>query len=274
MAKKSQKQPKIVYYTDELNDDFAGTKINTKVVDSKFKYIHKGPVWTFFANVVYYLLVVPMAWLYLKILRVKYVNAKTLKTFKRKKIRYFMYGNHTSFCVDAFSPNILSLPTRNKIIVGADTVSIKGIKTLVQMLGAVPTPSSMNGMRDFSKAIDYYHSRYNISIYPEAHIWPFYNGVRNFVDSSFLYPVKHNSPVIALFTAYSKPKGLFSCFRKANITVYVSDPIYPNLELGKKEAQKELRDKVYNFMKECSEKYSTHTVIEYKHISEKPIENQ
>lgn len=266
---KKEKQPKIVYFEDELNDDFAGTKINTKVVDSKFKFVHKNPVWTFFANAIYYVLVSPIVLFYTKcILHVKFVNKKAVKPLQKKKERYYLYGNHTGV-IDAFTPNIISLPTRNKLIVGADSVSIKGLKNLLQMMGVVPIPTGTNGMREFLQAIDYYNKKYNITIYPEAHIWPYYTGVRNFPDTSFAYPVKHGSPVVAFFTAYSKPKGFMKCFRKANITVYVSDPIYPNTNLPKKEAQKELRDKVYAFMKECSEKHSTYEVVTYKHISEK-----
>ena len=137
------------------------------------------------------------------------------------------------------------------------------------MLGALPLPTGTSGMQNFVKAVSYYNKSCNITIYPEAHIWPYYTGVRNFKDSSFRYAILTNSPVVAFFTAYSKPKGLFKHLRKANITVYVSDPIYPNTDISKKEAQKELRDKVFKFMKTCSEKYSTHKVIEYKHISEK-----
>ena len=275
MKKKKEKQPKIIYYKDELNDDFAGTKINAKVVDSSFKFTHKGAVWTFFSSVVYYLFVVPIVWFYLKfLLRVKFVNKKALKPFKKKKIRYYIFGNHTSYAVDAFAPNLLSFPTRNILLVSPDTVSINGLKTFIQMMGAVPVPSSSNGVRELLRAVDYYHTRYNITIYPEAHIWPYYTGVRNFKDTAFLYPIRHNAPVFATFLAYTKPKGFLARFRKANFTVYVSDPIYPNTEKPKKEAQKELRDKVYNFMKECSEKYSNYSVAEYKHISEKPEETE
>ena len=271
MKKRKEKQPKIIYYEDELNDDFAGTKINANIVDNSFKFTHKGVLWTFFSSVVYYLFVVPIVWIYIKLLlRVKFVNKKALKPFKKKKIRYYIFGNHTSFAADAFSPNLLSLPTRNKILVSPDTVSIKGIKTFIQMLGAVPVPSGKDGIRNLLRAVDYYHTRYNITIYPEAHIWPYFTGVRNFKETSFLYPVRHNAPVFAVFTAYTKPKGFLALFRKANFTTYISDPIYPNLEKPKKEAQKELRDKVYNFMKECSNKYSTYKVVDYKPISEKP----
>ena len=222
MAKIKNKQPKIIYYENELEDDFAGTNIKTKIVDSSFKFTHTNPVWTFFSNALYYIFVVPIVCFYLKfILRVKYVNKQALKTFKKKKIKYYIFGNHTSYAVDAFAPNILSLPTRNKLLVSPDTVSIKGLKTLIQMLGGVPVPSSSSGLRELVNAIDYYHKKYNITIYPEAHIWPYYTGVRNFKDTAFLYPVRHNAPVFATFLAYSKPKGFLACFRKANFTIYI-----------------------------------------------------
>ena len=154
-------------------------------------------------------------------------------------------------------------------MVSPDTVSIKGLKTFIQMLGAVPVPTGNDGIRELLRAVDYYHTRYNITIYPEAHIWPYYTGVRNFKNTSFLYPVRHNAPVFAVFTAYTKPKGFLARFRKANFTTYISDPIYPDPEKPKKEAQKELRYKVFEFMKECSNKYSTYKVVDYKPIGEK-----
>ena len=107
------------------------------------------------------------------------------------------------------------------------------------------------------------HKRNNITIFPEAHIWPYFTGVRNFPDTSFAYPAKAGCPVFAFFTAYTEPKGFLSCFRRANMTVYVSDPIYAEEGLSEREARRDLRDKVYAFMKEASEK-STYAVKEYK----------
>ena len=267
MAKTKNQHKKIIFYNDELNDDFAGTKIKTKTIDSSFKFVHKNPIWRFFSFLIYYVIAIPVVWFYEKIcLQTKFVNKKAVKKLKGQK--YFMYGNHTGF-IDAFTPNLISFPTRNKIIVSEDTVSIKGIKGIVQMLGALPVPSNTNSLKPFVRAVDYYYKKCNITIYPEAHIWPYFTGVRNFKDSSFAYPIKNNSPVVAFFTAYSEPKGIFKQLRKANTTIYISDPIYPDTTKPKKVAQKELRDKVFEFMKDCSEKYSTFSVIEYKHVSEK-----
>jgi 1-acyl-sn-glycerol-3-phosphate acyltransferase len=208
----------------------------------------------------YYAVAFPAVWVIERVFfRVRFVNKKAAKKLGRP---CFYYGNHIGF-IDAFTPNLISFPRKNMIIVSAETVSIKGLRTIVQWLGAIPTPSDLSGIRNFTKAIRESAKTKNITIYPEAHIWPYYTGVRDFPDASFSYPIEANAPVIAFFTAFSEPKGFLSCFRKANITVYVSDPIYPDTSLLPREARRDLRDKVYAFMKDCSEKHSTYQAIEY-----------
>lgn len=256
---KKSREKRTIYFSDELNDDFAGTNIKKQAVNKNYRYANNvfEKICSF---LVYYLLAVPLVWFYVKIiLRVKFVNKKAVKKFKKQP--YFLYGNHTGY-FDVFTPNLISFPRRNRIISSADAVSIKGIKTLVKMLGALPIPEDYGGMKNFIKAIDFYHKKSNITINPEAHIWPYYNGIRPFSDTSFYYPIKLNSPVFAFFTAFSKPKGFLSVFRKANITVYISDAFFPNEGNTEKEKKKILRDKVYNFMLEKS-KLSDYEVIKY-----------
>lgn len=254
------KAQKIFYYEDELNDDFAGTNIKRCTVDQHFKFVRKSRLWRLCSFVIYYLVAFPLVWVFMRgVLRVRIVNKESIR--KLKNTRCFLYGNHTSY-FDAFTPNLISFPHRSKIIVAADTVSIKGLKNIVQMLGAIPLPTKINGMKKFVKAVDYYLKRNNITIYPEAHIWPYYNGIRPFPDASFGYAVRNNLPVIAFFTAYSKPKGFLSWFRKANMTVYISDPLFPDEGLTGREARKNLRDKVYEFMLEKST-LSDYEVIKY-----------
>ena len=256
------KDYKVVYYSDELNDDFAGTNIQAKKVTKHFNYRFHGIIWRAVSFLIYWVIAMPIVWFYEKVfLRVKFVNKKAMKKLKGKTC--FMYGNHTGV-IDAYTPNLLTNHRRNRIIVSPETVSIKGLKNIIQMLGAVPVPTTMSGLARFKKIIHKFHKSDHITIYPEAHIWPYYTGVRPFKDSSFHYPIQENAPVIAFFTAYTEPKGFLSKFRKANVTVYVSDPIYPDTSLPPKQAQKELRDKVYNFMADCSYKYSYYNVISYR----------
>lgn len=137
------KNKKVIYYADEINDDFAGTKIKSCCVDENFKYIHKNIFWRFASFLLYYFVAFPLVFFYERIiLRVRFVNKKAVKKYKGQP--YFLYGNHTGF-IDAFTPNLISFPHRNRIVVGPDTVSIKGIKNIVQMLGAIPVPTGFRG---------------------------------------------------------------------------------------------------------------------------------
>lgn len=254
------KKKKVIYYNDALTDDFAGTHITKTVVDETFPYIHKSRLWKITADIVYYGIAFPLVWFFERvILGMRFVNKNAVK--QCKDTPYFLYGNHTGW-YDAFTPNLISLPRRNRIIVAADTVSIKGLRSIVQMLGAVPIPTTVRGMKKFVQTVDSFHKDCTLTIYPEAHIWPYFTGVRPFPDTSFGYAVKHNSPVFAFFTAYTAPKGLLGWCRKANMTVYVSDPIYPDPNLSPREARKDLRDKVYAFMAEKSQ-LSDYEVYQY-----------
>ena len=251
---------KIIYYDDALNDDFAGTNIQKTVVDETFPYVHESPLWKAVAAVAYYGIAFPLVWFFERvILGMRFENKQAVK--QCKDTPYFLYGNHTGW-YDAFTPNLISLPRRNQIIVAADTVSIQGLRSIVQMLGAVPIPTTVKGMKTFVQAVDHFHKDCNITVYPEAHIWPYFTGVRPFPDTSFGYAVKYGCPVFAFFTAYSAPKGLLGKLRKAKITVYISDPIYPDPNLPPKAARKDLRDRVYAFMAEKS-KLSDYEVYQY-----------
>lgn len=260
------KAKKTVYYTDKCKDDFAGTHINAEKIDGSYKYVHENKCWRACSFVLYRLIVFPLVRFYERvILGMKFVGDESLR---KLDLPCFLYGNHTGF-YDAFTPNVLSLPKRkNMIVTSADAVSIRGLSGVVKMLGALPVPSTCRGAVNFKQALAHYSKDCNITVYPEAHIWPYYVGVREFDDTSFSYPVSLSRPAVAFFTAYSEPHGITSLWRKADITVYVSEPFYPDESLTPREARRKLRDEVYSFMKDCSERYSTYEAIEYRSACE------
>ena len=83
---------RVIYYTDELTDDFAGTNIKTKVIGPKYKYISKNPIYKFFSFIVYRLIATPIAFMHKWIRGIKYENKQVLKKFKGKG--YFVFANH------------------------------------------------------------------------------------------------------------------------------------------------------------------------------------
>lgn len=254
---------RIVYYKDPFNDDFAGTQINQKKVDDNFVYVHENKLWRLCSSIFYFGIALPILYLLVKIKRhVKVKNKSVLK--KVRKTGYFLYGNHTNI-YDAFIPHTqVSRFRKTYIIANPDAVSIKGVKNLVMMLGALPTPSTPNSVKNFQAAIEKrIAQKRTIVIYPEAHIWPFYNGLRPFSDISFQYPAKLNAPVIAMVTTYRKPKRKFQKKRRPFIDITLSEPIYPNPELSLKENMKYLHDQIYQFMKEVIETSGSPEYINY-----------
>lgn len=250
---------KVIYYSDELNDDFAKTDIKRKPLGAKYKYVHKNILWRAICFIVYYVVAIPLVFLINKIVhhqRIK--NKKVLK--QAKKSGYFVYGNHTSYLNDCFSVPVMALPKRAYIVCNPDALSIKGIKNIVQMLGAIPLANTLKEHKEMVRCIEQrIKEKQVISIYPEAHIWPYYTKIRPFTSISFKYPVKCNAPVFAITHCFQKRK--FS--KKPKVISFIDGPFYPNTKLSVNEASEELRNKVYLVMCERAEKNSTYEYIRY-----------
>ena len=106
-------------------------------------------------------------------------------------------------------------------------------------------------MKNFLEAIKQKTNKgYAITIYPEAHIWPYYTKIRPFKDVSFKYPIQLEKPAFCITNTY---QSYGKNNKKIKIVSYIDGPFYPNKELTLKEQQKELRNKIYNCMEERSE---------------------
>ena len=177
--RKGEKQAvgrKTFVYSDELNDDFARSngKIKKKKIDAEYKYVTKNPVWKAGAFVVYRLLATPIGYLSMKFgygLRIE--NRKAIKKFTDEKTGFFLYGNHTQGWGDAFSPTLACFPHKVHVVVNADAVSIPVVGSVAHMVGGMPLPSDVGGMKNFLAAMKKFTDCGNVvAIYPEAHIWP------------------------------------------------------------------------------------------------------
>ena len=240
---------KIIYYEDELNDEFSKSSIEPRIIDENYKYVHKNPLWNLCSFVLQNILSVPIKILYAKIkFRIKYIGKEKIKPYRNEG--YFIYGNHTQPFADTFIPSIPMYPKRNFLIVNPVNISLKGTGTLVEMLGAMPIPSNKSAMKNFLNAIKQKINKgYAITIYPEAHIWPYYTKIRPFKDVSFKYPIQLEKPTFCITNTY---QSYGKNNKKIKIVSYIDGPFFPNKELTLKEQQKELRNKIYNCMDERS----------------------
>lgn len=243
------KEQQIIYYTDELNEEFSTAKIVPKKIDENYKYKH-GVIWNITSYIIQNFISMFIKVPYQKIkFKLKYIGKEKLK--KCKNEGYFIYANHTQAFADTFIPSVGIYPKRNFLIVNPENISMKGLGHLVEMLGAIPVPGNIEAMKNFLEIIE---ERVNnncaITIYPEAHIWPYYTKIRNFKDVSFKYPIKWNKPAYCMtntYQSYGKNND------KIKIVTYIDGPFFPDEGLSPKEAQKNLRDKIYNKMVERSQ---------------------
>lgn len=231
-------------YSDALRDDFGGMHIRRRRIDAQFPFARTSTAWRIISGAVYYGLAAPLGFLVDKVwFGVRFENRKALRTLSDG---CFLYGNHTQFFSDAVSPGLLAFPKRNYIVAGAETASIRGIGTLVQMLGALILPTELSAMRAFRAAMALRCAQKSvITIYPEAHIWPYYTKIRPFSSSSFAYPVQFDKPVVAMVTTTRKR---LLPFLPPALTVTLSDPMYRDPALSDRAARDDLRARTYAFM--------------------------
>lgn len=240
---------RVIVYHDERNEDFACTSIKAKKLKDDFVYIHKSPLWKLCADFVYRIIARPILFIRAKLHRgVKIENKKVLKQLK--KSGYFLYGNHTNV-YDGFVPQTCIANKKKAYVVSSiDAVSIPGITNLVMMLGSIPVPSTLENSERFVEAIETRIKQKSVvTIYPEAHIWPYAKVARDFSDVSFIYPVRLNAPIVAFAVTYRYTKKHPKYYDKPKMTVTLSEPIYPNPNFNQKENMIYLRDQVHGFIK-------------------------
>ena len=145
---------KTIYYSDELNDDFASLGIKKKPLGDDFEYIHKNILWNTCSFVIYRMIAQPLVFVFVKVAhRQRFKNRKVLKT--ARKTGAFIYANHTNMLLDAFVPNIVKLRKRGYILVGPDTTSIPGLKNIVEMVGAIPLGQTLSENKEMLECINH-----------------------------------------------------------------------------------------------------------------------
>lgn len=241
---KTEYPVKTVYYTDEKNDEFSKAVITPKVIDGDYKYTDNSFSWKLKRFIAYRLVAFPIAYAYCKLaLGHKIVNRKLLKG--AGKGGCFLYGNHTQETGDAFIPSLVMCPKSVFVIVHPNNVSMPFLGRITPFLGALPLPSDIRAARNFKAAVE---EKINegacVTIYPEAHIWPYHVGIRNFPSESMRYPSELMVPSYAMTTVYKKRR-----FRKKPRAVtYVDGPFLPNGELPIRKRAADLRDRIYETM--------------------------
>ena len=252
----------VIYYSDELNDEFSPMQITPIPIDDRYDYGADSFWWHCKRFFFYRLFAMPVAWCYLKLkYRHKIVNRAATKPYQRGAV--FIYGNHTNVLSDPLVPTFVSLPKSVFVVVHANNVSIPHIGQKMRLLGALPLPDTAVAAKHFMAALSLrVAEKCAVCIYPEAHIWPFYTKIRPFRDSSFRFPVQFKAPVFCFTNTYQKRRWS----KQPRMVTYVDGPFFADETLPPKERRKALRDAVYAAMCERSKNSN----LELIHYEQKP----
>ena len=258
------KPQKEIFYTDELNDDFAGSDVKAKKITGRYNYAPKNIFWNVAAFVLYRLVATPIAYLYVKVkFGYKLKGRDILKKYRDQG--YFIYINHTQTVADVLLPSLSTFPKKSFIIANPDNVSLPVLGDVTKMLGAIPVPGDLESSRNFMKTIKQKITNKNVvAIYPEAHVWQYYTKIRNYKATSFKYPVEMSVPTFSMTITYQKWKGR----KRPRIVGYIDGPFFADDKLNVAQKKEDLRNKVYGQMCERA-KNSNVEVIKYSKVVDK-----
>ena len=248
---------KEVRYYKDFTDDFEISKNQEIKLPEDYEYIREGFSSKLKSKLIYSA-AVAFGFIQAKFfLHVKFVNRKAMKAAKDKG--FFIYANHTQPVGDVFLPALASFPKRIYTVVSPANFGIPVIGRILPYLGALPLADSPKGMKKFTEAMGKrIESGKVVTIYPEAHVWEYYSGVRPFSDAAFRYPVKFSAPVFAMTVTYQKRK----LFKKPKTTIYIDGPFYPDESLHTREQSKKLHKEILETMMKRAEN-SSYSYIEY-----------
>lgn len=251
-------KPKKTIYYDSFDFDPVGSDIVPPKIDGSYRYLREGALERLGSALLYRLVATPVAAFYSKlILREKYVGSEKLP-----RGSYFLFCNHTEKIGDAFSPSISQFPRRVYVVIGSKNLGIGGISSFLYSLGGIPLPDTPSAARNFRAAIEQrLKEGAVITVYPEAHLWPKYTGIRPFRAESFDLARMFDVPIYTATRTYQKDSlGTRSL-------IYIDGPFTYDKTLGRRCGREKLACEVREIMQARA---SLSNVEEIEYVRKEP----
>ncbi|AEJ20378.1 glycosyltransferase [Gracilinema caldarium] len=206
--------------------------------------INKGIPTRLFSIVFYYIVAIPLLWLYCTfVLRVRIKNRKVLRKVRRKS-GAVLVANHVHTLDSAMvglaafpkKPVFTSLPSNFKLPVAG---------FLVNALGSVPIPETLTEGRIFFYELSRLlrHRRF-IHVFPEGELVKFDEQLRPFKRGAFQLAVEASVPVVPIRISFKKRSwGLLRFLFGQTIYVRIGNPQYPDPHLLQRESTTDLMER-------------------------------
>ena len=158
----------------------------------------------------------------------------------------FLYGNHTQPIGDACTPLLAAHPARAYVVVSPANFKTPVIGPALSYLGALPTATTLAGGKQLMAAVRARLAQGNVvTVYPEAHVWPWHAHVRPLSTSAFALPVATGRPVFTMTRVYEQRR----LRARPRSRVYIDGPFTPDESLPAPERKRALRDDVEQAMR-------------------------
>ncbi len=230
-------------------------------------------------NVVYRAFSYLFALIVTGVLSVVYFFAYRFETEGRKnkravKKRVVVVGNHCHV-IDVTLMEMRFMPRMIHITSIPENFRIPVLGGLIKMLGAIPIPHDLGGMRLFNEVINELLQKDKaVAFMPEGSMWHKYRDLRPFKKGAFTYAVKNGAPVLPAVTTM---KIVHKSLKKKRYRLKLSylPAIYPDASLPEHEAVEKLKNEVHAAMKAKIDAESGHDVYtrRYRRQAEKQSRN-
>lgn len=179
---------------------------------------------------------------------------------------YITVANHINM-IDCAMITLSIFPRIPYFLTLQSNLEIPIIKYLVMLFRGIPIPRSKTGKEKMVNTIDALLKNGEVvGIYPEGHLIPYYDGIREFKNGAFNFAVKNQVPILPIVFSYREPEGIIKKIKKKPfITLTILEPEYPKVEMSKanveelkKRVQRKMRlerrmKKIYNENEEMQE---------------------
>lgn len=179
---------------------------------------------------------------------------------------YITVANHINM-IDCAMVALSIFPRIPYFLTLQTNLEIPFIKYIVMLLKGIPIPKDINDKKKMINTVDgLLKNGQVVGIYPEGHLIPYYDGLREFKDGAFNFSVKNQVPILPILFTYREVEGIRKLIKKKPfITLTILEPEYPKQEMNKQNI-KELKYRVYKKMNlENKKKYNEEFELEKTH---------
>ena len=162
---------------------------------------------------------------------------------------YITVANHINM-IDCAMITLSIFPRIPYFLTLQSNLEIPIIKYLVMLFRGIPIPRTLAGKEKMINTIDGLLKRGEVvGIYPEGHLIPYYDGIREFKNGAFNFAVKNQVPILPIVFTYREPEGIIKKFKKRPfITLTILETEYPKPEMSKANVE-ELKIRVQRKMR-------------------------